>query len=284
MKKYDLHKNNFSKLHFELHSILPYYLNNKEKASRPHRHSFFQLLWFKNPGEHYVDYQVLQHPKNTLFAINQNQIHHFCRRSSNEGYLFHFNDSFISTIGLNILPRFILTIFNEIHSPYLVLTTAQSIFFKRLVKTIEIASDTKGENRSEIVMHQFMTLLYKVEEIKKEKFSFPLDLKSDFSTVVKFKQLIIQNIDQQLQITSYANALGISQKKLTSLTKEHTGSTPSTMIKGIKLLEAKRCLSEHKYTVKEIAYRLGFDQPTYFTKFFKKGTGLTPKQFQTQVL
>lgn len=70
------------------------------------------------------------------------------------------------------------------------------------MKTIEIASDTKGENRSEIVMHQFMALLYKVEEIKKEKFSFPLDLKSDFSTVVKFKQLIIQNIDQQLQITS----------------------------------------------------------------------------------
>ena len=58
MEKYDLHKNDFTKLHFELKALAHYFQHNKEKASKPHRHSFFQILWFKNSGNHYIDYDV----------------------------------------------------------------------------------------------------------------------------------------------------------------------------------------------------------------------------------
>jgi AraC-like DNA-binding protein len=42
-------------------------------------------------------------------------------------------------------------------------------------------------------------------------------------------------------------------------------------------------LSNQNISIKEVAYSLGFNQPTYFTKFFKKDTKITPKQFQEQL-
>ena len=69
MKKYDLHKNNFSKLHFELHSILPYYLNNKEKASRPHRHNFFQLLGLITQGNTMLIIKSYNTPKTPFLQL-----------------------------------------------------------------------------------------------------------------------------------------------------------------------------------------------------------------------
>ena len=284
MEKYDLHKNDFSKLHFELQPMLPYYLKNKEKASKPHRHSFFQLLWFKNSGDHYVDYKIIRHPKNSLFTINQNQIHCFCPKSSNEGFLFHFNDSFIAKLSLEILARFSLHIFNEIDRSFLALSEKESIILKRQLKIISVELKTSKEPHSEVIMHQFLALLYKIEQIKKERFLLKSDLNADFISVVKFKQLIIDNIYQQMRISNYATALGITPKKLTLLAKRYLGTTPGALIKEMKILEAKRRLTEHQLSIKEIAHKVGFDQPTYFTKFFKKETGITPKQFQLQVL
>lgn len=284
MKKYDLHKNDFSKLHFELKHLAPYFLRNKAKASKPHRHSFFQLLWFKTSGNHYIDYEIIKHPPNTLFLISKNQVHYFCPESSNEGYLFHFNDSFVSNYSLDLLSRFTVSIFNEISEPYINLANNDSRIIENICKDVLLELEEKKENYSHIIMHQFLGLLYKIERIKNEQISFKTDANSDFYKIVKFKQEVIKDIDQQLSIEDFASRLGISTKKLTTLTKQYTSLTPGTLIKELKILEAKRILSHQDISIKEVAYSLGFDQPTYFTKFFKKETKLTPKQFQEQLL
>ncbi len=283
MEKYDLHKNDFSKLHFELKKISPYFLRNKQKASKPHRHSFYQLLWFRNSGKHYIDYEVIKHPANTLFLINKNQIHYFCADSSNEGFLFHFNDSFISNLNLDLLSRFTISIFNEIVEPYIILEDQNSRIIEDNAKRILTEFEEEKENYSHIILHQFLGLLYQIERIKNEQTPFKTDANSDFYKIVKFKQEVIKNIDEQLGLEEFASRLDISTKKLTALTKQYTSLTPGALIKELKILEAKRMLSHQDVSIKEIAYSLGFDQPTYFTKFFKKETKLTPKQFLQQV-
>jgi AraC-like DNA-binding protein len=283
MEKYDLHKTDFSKFHFELKHLAPYFLSNKTKASKPHRHSFFQILWFKNSGNHYIDYEEIQHPANTIFFINKNQVHYFCPESINEGYLFHFNDSFISNFNLDLLSRFTISIFNEINAPYINLTNNESTFVENICKSVLLELDAKKENFSHIITHQIIGLLYQIERIKNEQISFKTDANSDFSKIVKFRQEIIKEIDQQLSIDDFASRLAISTKKLTALTKQYTSLTPGALIKELKILEAKRMISHQDISIKEVAYSLGFDQPTYFTKFFKKETKLTPKQFQEQL-
>ena len=284
MEKYDLHKNDFSKLHFELKHLAPYYLKNKEKASKPHRHSFFQILLFKNKGNHYIDYEIIKHPANTLILINKNQVHHFCKESSNDGFLFHFNDSFIANFSLEVLSRFMVSIFNEIGDSYIHLSNKESLVIQGFSESIISEISESKDNYTEIVLHQFLALLYFIERISKKQNRFVTDTYSDFSIIVKFKQLIVEHIDQTLSVQEFADKLKISTKKLTLITKQHTSLTPGGLIKELKILEAKRMLSNQNISIKEIAYSLGFDQPTYFTKFFKQVTQVTPKQFQEQVL
>lgn len=284
MKKYDLHKNDFAKLQFEVKESAPYFLKYKEKATKPHRHSFFQILWFKESGRHYIDYKVNSHPKNSLFLINQNQVHYFCPESSNEGCLFHFNDSFIAKLKPEILARFSISIFNEIGDSHINLTEDQVEVVNRITNAIQGETEYKNENYSEIVFHQFLSLLYYIERIKKEQTQLDINANSDFTKIVQFKKLVMKNIDQSLSIDYYADQMNISTKKLTKLTKQFIHTTPGNLIKDMKILEAKRILSNQSISIKEVAYALGFDQPTYFTKFFKKETQLTPKKFQQSIL
>jgi AraC family transcriptional activator of pobA len=284
MEQYDLHKNDFSKLHFELNHLKSFFLKNKEKASKIHSHSFFQLIYFKYSGNHYIDYELIKHPANTLFFINKNQPHYFCTESINEGYLFHFNDSFLSNFNIDLLSRFTISIFSELSKPYIVFTNSESLIFENFCKIIFLELDKKNENHTQIITHQFIGLLYFIERIKNEQISFNSDMGSDFLIIIKFKQEIIKNMTQPISVAYFANLIGVSAKKLTTLTKLYTSLTPGSLIKETKILVAKRMLLNHDVSIKEIAYSLGFDQPTYFTKFFKKETKITPKEFRKQVL
>lgn len=280
MKKYDLHKHDYTKLHFELKDMAPFFDRNREKAAVPHRHSFFQILWFKTSGQHYVDYEVIDHSANTLVLINQNQVHHFCPHSANEGYVFHFNASFIATVNVELLARFAVSIFNEIGNSLMELDATQVLIFEAQVQRILTELEQEDDNHAEVIRHQFISLLYQIERLQKAESAFSLDTRSDFSIVIRFRQLIVDQIDQPMRVQDFAEQLNVTAKKLSALTKHFTGDTPAQLIKDLKILEAKRRLSSRRKSIKEIAYDLGFDQPTYFTKFFKKATQITPKQFQ----
>ena len=88
IKEYHLHKDDYSKLHFEVNDVKPYVEKNFDHAIKAHRHSFYQILWFTSAGRHYVDYEIVDHPENTIFFLKKGRVHYFCPNSLNEGYLF----------------------------------------------------------------------------------------------------------------------------------------------------------------------------------------------------
>ena len=95
LKRYHLHKGNYAQLHFELQDAATYIQRHAAHCFKPHRHSFYQLIWFEEAGSHFVDYEVNEHPANSLFFIHKDQVHYFCPDSVNKGKLFHFNDFFL---------------------------------------------------------------------------------------------------------------------------------------------------------------------------------------------
>ena len=74
--------------------------------------------------------------------------------------------------------------------------------------------------------------------------------------------------------------LNISYSGFRRAFREFTGTSPLKYIIELKLNEAKRLLSTTFLSVKEIAYKLNFDNPDYFPVFFKKRTGLTPIEYR----
>lgn len=284
ISKYDLHKNDFSKLHFEVNDAKPYLIKNLDHASIPHRHSFYQIIWFKTAGRHYIDYEIIDHPENTIFFINTNQIHYFCPDSINEGVLFHFNDYFISQFNPEFLERFSLSIFNEIGKPYLVLSENEIDRFSIFTAIIERELKENDLLMKEQVYTVFTSLLFLIERLKSKETSIDFNLNLDFKLAYLFKAEVYKNKQSFSNIDFYSDLLHTNNKKLTSVVKQYLGNTPANIIISIKILEAKRRLANGKFSIQEIAYDLGFDQPTYFTKYFKKATGITPKEFQFSIL
>lgn len=97
------------------------------------------------------------------------------------------------------------------------------------------------------------------------------------------KQFPIENSDMLLNLKSvkqYAEQLSVHENHLNHAVKEVTGKSPSQHIALRVMEEAKALLKNTDCSIAEIAYSLRFEYPSHFTSFFKKNTGLSPKQYR----
>jgi YesN/AraC family two-component response regulator len=100
------------------------------------------------------------------------------------------------------------------------------------------------------------------------------------TTIIRFKQLIEDNFVSEKNVSAYAELLDINPSCLNELTKRITGITAGELIRNRVIDETKKLLYSSNLSGKEIAYDLGFDDPAYFSRFFKKYTSLTLKEFR----
>jgi len=97
----------------------------------------------------------------------------------------------------------------------------------------------------------------------------------------KFNLLVEDKYSQWHSLALYAEHFGISPKSLTKkLNKFH--KKPSQIIYDRIIIEAKRLLYFSDLSIKEIAYKLNFDDPSHFSKFFKTNSGQNPSEFLKQ--
>ncbi len=109
-----------------------------------------------------------------------------------------------------------------------------------------------------------------------------VSLKDDIETRLykDFSVLVEQNFKSIHSVTEYANRLGLSPKSLSKHFQKIGTETPSDLIKSRIITEAKRQLLYSSKAIKHIAFDLGFNDPAYFSRFFTKATGKSPKLFQ----
>jgi AraC family transcriptional regulator, transcriptional activator of pobA len=84
-------------------------------------------------------------------------------------------------------------------------------------------------------------------------------------------------------VNSMAFQLHLSPKYLSDLLKQETGKTALELIHLYVISEAKNMLVGGEQSISEIAYQLGFENPPYFSRLFKKGVGVTPKEFKSHL-
>ncbi|TCI90346.1 AraC family transcriptional regulator [Tenacibaculum sp. M341] len=105
---------------------------------------------------------------------------------------------------------------------------------------------------------------------------------SKLSVFEQFENLIETNIENNFCAGTYAEMLNIPLKKLIKEVKVTTNKTPCNIITEKVIEKAKTKLLESNDTSQMIAYQLGFEDPYYFIKYFKKNTSFTPTQFRTK--
>jgi AraC family transcriptional activator of pobA len=100
----------------------------------------------------------------------------------------------------------------------------------------------------------------------------------------RFMQLVERNFRASLSLAEYAGELGSSQATLTRACRESTGKAPGGLVNERRLLEAKRSLSFTTASVKQIASDLGYDDPAYFARSFRRYTGMTASEFRRNTM
>ena len=85
-------------------------------------------------------------------------------------------------------------------------------------------------------------------------------------------------------VTELAAQLNVSSRYLSDLLKQETGKTAIDLIHIELINEAKNQLKQSERSISQIAYSLGFDNPSYFSRLFKKEVGLSPLLFKKQLL
>lgn len=102
------------------------------------------------------------------------------------------------------------------------------------------------------------------------------------SILLKYRALIEQHYTQHLSVKDYAEQLNVSVSKLNRLCHTLLNDSPKAIIHQRLVIEAKRQLIYTQQTVEEISALLGFSDPAYFSRFFKKMTGITAGIFRQQ--
>jgi AraC family transcriptional activator of pobA len=103
-------------------------------------------------------------------------------------------------------------------------------------------------------------------------------------TVEALRKLIEENFRKERQIGFYAGRLAMTSDRLNDHVKRAAGVTAGHLIRHRVLTEAKRELIFTSRAIHEIAYELGFADPSHFARFFRKQTGSTPQDFRAQQL
>ncbi|HEX2927926.1 MAG TPA: helix-turn-helix transcriptional regulator [Ruminiclostridium sp.] len=111
------------------------------------------------------------------------------------------------------------------------------------------------------------------------------------STITKFNEYLVgyfetrESAEKGLPtVNQMALQLNLSPKYLSDLLKQETGKTAMELIHLFVISEAKNMIVSGEKSISEIAYQLGFDNPPYFSRLFKKEVGLSPKEYKNQIM
>jgi len=269
---------------FEIVEFDLLFTESSEEITKPHRTEFYQILWFqKGSPTHLVDFNPIKIKPNSLLFVNKNSIQIFDNETAFSGKIILFTDTFFckTEIDTKFLRNSIL--FNDLLSISQINIAHLNSTFVTIFKLLEVElKNLKDHYQSDILRNNLRNfLLYSERERRNQNF-IELKKDADFDYALIFKDLLDKNFITYKKVTFYCKKMHVTPKRLNQATSKIFGKTPKEIINDRVLLESKRVLAHTNQSIKEIAFSLGFEEPTNFIKYFKKNTDKTPVEFRTE--
>lgn len=175
---------------------------------------------------------------------------------------------------LALLPQSFHFLVNPLHTQTIILDTATRGRVRKVFEILnQILHIDKQQTDAEIVLAYLNSLLSELNSAY-FKNNEPHDiLNANLSKFIEFKLVVETNLTEQPSINSIAEKLALSTNSLYRIVKEYSGTSPKDFLTNRLMTEAQRKLRYSNLSVKELAYELGFNDPDYFSRLFKKCTG-----------
>lgn len=264
---------------FEIITIQELYERCKKSAydlSNPHRIEFHALLVItKGKSTHTVDFKDYPLFPGVILPLIKKQVHSFNKNLMVDGYVISFDEKFITN---NVSEKNLFHFLHLFNTPSVLIEIEDLELVLPFITLLENAQRNANNNlKSDFMNSVLMALLLQIKRFTINKTgSLDSQRLKDF---IQFKLLVNSHYQESHNASDYAKMLSVSYKYLNDVCKEVSNKTAKAFIDDWLLLEIKRNISENKYTSQEIAYKMGFKDPSNFVRFFKKFTGATPNKF-----
>ncbi|TKG93977.1 AraC family transcriptional regulator [Puteibacter caeruleilacunae] len=240
-----------------------------------HRRDFYSIIYLESQqeGEMQINQDKHKQLNDILFFQGPQHVFSFVRGESMKGFLILFKPDFLLPYINDIVAEF--SFFNSSENNLFQLNQSDKEDFVNLFNMI------KTEKHNTSVVKPLVLALLKKGKILQQKFQvIEKAIPVEYQLVNRFKRLVNNNFIEEKSVEFYASQLNLTANYLNNRIKAHTGKTAKEHITDRILMEAKNMLLYSDFDIAEISFRLNFSEPTYFGKFFKKHTNLTPRAFR----
>ena len=247
-------------------------------------HDFPELVFVKN-GEHsfLVDDKTLTVKSGQMLIYAPNSFHSSLKPSNAEARIISFD---IETTNLSSIYNRVLTLTESQIGQFEELFNYAVKFFKYRTPINNVRGMALSDNADKFslqriklkleiflidILERFSSEPRKTKDIRWDK---------EYSAVLEFMH---KNVTKSLTLEDIAKGSAMSVSKLKLLVKAKNGSGPISCFISIKIDYAKKLITLGNSTLTEIAYELGFSSIHYFSRQFKKVTGISPTEFAKQL-
>uniref|UniRef100_F4CE68 Transcriptional regulator, AraC family n=1 Tax=Sphingobacterium sp. (strain 21) TaxID=743722 RepID=F4CE68_SPHS2 len=223
----------------------------------PHRHACYSFVWFtQGSGINVIDFDEYEILPNRVFMMNPKQIHNWNYSMDSRGYFLLIEEPLARQLDV------------EFSNPFIDLVEEDVYFIEEIFKRMIV------HNNQQMAIPYLFSLLLGSEDKPQGR--------NDITT--RFKKLVTENIDKNYAIEQYAEKLGSTTELLSQACKADTGLTAKQLQLDLKMTEAKRLMLYSSLNASEIAFRLGFEDSSYFARIFKKKANFSPAEFREKYL
>nr|WP_294922738.1 helix-turn-helix transcriptional regulator [uncultured Flavobacterium sp.] len=283
MKKYPVYSvENFScnDIHREFYvNTFKEHLKSHSFVEEPHRHDSYLMVFFTDgSGIHEIDFDQFEIQKGSLFVLQPGQMHHWSLSNDIEGFVIIFSQELYNLyFGQKNINDY--NFYHSIHNRPEMLFEAEEIakilpYFKLLTE------ENKQQNNFQLDKMLNLLDCIHIEIARKYNETYSHQTHSYNIKINTFEKLLEQYFKEEKSPSFYADKLNITLKHLNRICNEILQKTATEVIMDRIILEIKRMLIDKQLAVNEVASAIGYDDYSYFSRVFKKHTGVSPKAFR----
>ena len=245
---------------------------------------FVKIIFLESGAFITIDFEDYHLKQDAFFFVNSSQ--HYKIKNNCAGTILYYNIDFycVEIHDKEVACDGIL--FNNVYEiPVVFMDASSSSSLQNILNEIKLEIETEDiatEEMLRTLLKQIIIKCTRIWKILHQIQNHEAIPEVEFSRI--FSRLVENNYLQFHSVAQYATLLNISPKALNKRITRYSNTTPNDIIKNRIMLEAKRLLVHTQLSVKEISYQLGYEDASYFTRFFTKQTNTAPQSFRHQYL
>ena len=250
--------------------------------SHTHRGLFQILFLFCGHVQAEIDAGLWECEGPVAITIHPSVVHGFDFSREAQGFVLTVDQNLLFADKLGVHATLFSTIFVE---PLAIALSAVDDSRQRIETLLkQLMTESSWPRAGHTLMLEWLarSVLLLLVRLHSDHRSADRSGRQDFELFSRFRGLVEEHYKEQWQVSRVAGRLRVTESRLNRLCLRLAGKSAFDLMQQRLMLEARRKLTYVPSGVASIAYELGFQDPAYFSRAFKRHTGMTPKQFRQQ--